>query len=99
MGLASIFLGLGLLGLLLSLCTVCVKQKKSKEKLVFRQKEVPRNEDRITSLYNSIQETILIKLYSSLSYSGEVNDISKHKTWGEHYNAYRMQGILFHTGI
>ena len=58
MGLASILLGLGLLGLILSLCTVCVKQKKSKEKLVFRQKEAPRTEDRITSLYNSIQERI-----------------------------------------
>ena len=39
MGLASIFLGLGLMGILFSLCTVCLKQRRSKEKIVFKQKE------------------------------------------------------------
>jgi hypothetical protein len=51
-----------LLGLLLSLCTVCLKRKRSKEKIVFRQKESsPRScpEDRITSLYNSVQGRML----------------------------------------
>ena len=39
MGLASIFLGLGLIGILFSLCTVCLKRRRSKEKVVFKQKE------------------------------------------------------------
>ena len=43
MGLASIFLGLGLLGLLFSLCTVCLRRKRSKEKITFRQKEATMN--------------------------------------------------------
>jgi len=56
MGLASILLGLGILGLLLSLCAACIKHRRGRDKINLCQNGVtPYQEDRITSLYNSIQ--------------------------------------------
>lgn len=56
MGLASILLGLGILGLLLSMCAACIRHRRGRDKINLRQRNTTSyQEDRITSLYNSIQ--------------------------------------------